>query len=684
MVLSVARSTILSLSRTRSSSQRTAALSGHRIAWVGLGLLGAGFTAFVGQALFAQRPAVTSTDLALYVSLFVGASLMCFGRGLMSEIERPAWLLLSLALMLWAAGEFYLDFELPTNNPPFPSLADAGYLGFYLPLVIALFLLGRARLPRFSASSWLNGVIGALGAMTLTAALIYNPLVRSMSGPPAAIATTLAYPMADLAVFSVLAMLIGLAGWRIGKAFSLIAAALMSFWLSDMAYFLGNAHGTWVSGRWTCLGWPLAAMLLALAAWQRPQPPVAVEERRKVTVFIPLVATALVAGVLLFGDFLNINMLAESLAGATLICLLVRMWQVFSEAHNAAERMETASHTDALTGLANRRRLQLDLGAIVDGLTTGRPGAAFVIFDLNGFKDYNDTFGHPAGDDLLRCLGQQLQAVVEGVGKAYRLGGDEFCVVLPLDDQLSSRVNAAVAALSSSGERFSIDAAYGMAEIPAEAESVVEAMKFADHRMYAQKAGGRASVGTQMRDVLLRALTERDGDLSEHNDNVANLVKQVAIDMSLTQEQIDEAIRAAELHDVGKVAVPDKILFKPGSLTDEEWETMRLHTIVGEKILAASPALVPVARLVRSSHERWDGQGYPDQLREEEIPLGSRIVAVCDAYDAMVSDRPYRKGRPAEAALAELRACAGQQFDPAVVASFLRMMQAQNQGSPLS
>jgi len=132
--------------------------------------------------------------------------------------------------------------------------------------------------------------------------------------------------------------------------------------------------------------------------------------------------------------------------------------------------------------------------------------------------------------------------------------------------------------------------------------------------------------------------------------------------------------RAAELHDVGKVAIPDAILNKAGPLDEAEWSFMRRHTIIGERILLSAPALRPVARLVRSSHERWDGGGYPDGLAQEEIPLGARIVAVCDAFDAMTTDRPYRRRVSDAAALAELRGNAGTQFDPQVVKAFARTL----------
>ena len=170
--------------------------------------------------------------------------------------------------------------------------------------------------------------------------------------------------------------------------------------------------------------------------------------------------------------------------------------------------------------------------------------------------------------------------------------------------------------------------------------------------------------------MLLRALAERNPELGEHISGVAELAEAVARALALTEEQIDHVRHAAALHDVGKMAIPDAILDKPGALDEAEWEFIRRHTIIGERIVAAAPALRPVAALVRSSHERWDGAGYPDALVGEDSPLGARIVSVCDAFDAMVADRPYRSGMAAADALTELARCSGSQFDPAVVAAF--------------
>jgi two-component system, cell cycle response regulator len=232
-------------------------------------------------------------------------------------------------------------------------------------------------------------------------------------------------------------------------------------------------------------------------------------------------------------------------------------------------------------------------------------------------------------------------------------------------------VAGAAAALSERGEGFEIGCSYGAIELPAEAGDVAEALRIADQRMYAQKNAGRMSASRQSKEVLLRALAERNPELRNHLSGVALLAEATAARLRLAHEEIEQVRHAAELHDGGKVAVPDAILTKPGPLDEDEWAFIRRHTLIGERIVSAAPALTNVASLVRSSHERWDGGGYPDGLAGDAIPLGARIVAVADAFDAMTGPRPYSTARSEGEALEELRRCAGTQFDPAVVDAFI-------------
>jgi diguanylate cyclase (GGDEF)-like protein len=368
-------------------------------------------------------------------------------------------------------------------------------------------------------------------------------------------------------------------------------------------------------------------------------------------------------------------------APLAMLALALLMVLVGGASSRAARReLEGQATTDGLTGLGNRRKLLADLDRRVRHARAGDPGV-LTLFDLNGFKNYNDTFGHQAGDALLMRLGSALaDAVAPLGGHAYRPGGDEFCVIASAALQ-GPVEQAACRALSESGDGFSVSAAFGSAVIPDQARDASEAMRKADEAMYAQKHSGRATADRQSSDVLLRALAERHPHLGDHQDGVAELAAEVARRAGIDGDELTQVCHAAALHDVGKVAIPDAIINKPAALDAEEWTFMRRHTIIGERIIAAAPALGGAAKLVRSSHEAFDGSGYPDGLVGADIPLGARIIAICDAFDAMISDRPYSEPKTTDQALTELSRCAGSQFDPVLVALFERVI-AERRASP--
>ena len=331
--------------------------------------------------------------------------------------------------------------------------------------------------------------------------------------------------------------------------------------------------------------------------------------------------------------------------------------------------------TDPLTGLRNRRALLEELPRACQRASEEQP-AFLWFFDLNGFKNYNDSFGHLAGDALLARLGQRLRETVEGHGLVYRLGGDEFCIVIdgPVQDPHALFVRAREA-LTEKGGAFTITAAAGAVEIPREADDATQALRLADQRMYREKATTHGGAAELITAVLHAALAQRHPDLGEHSDDVAGDVELLARTIGLDEETIGLIIKAGDLHDVGKLGIPDEIISKPGPLSEEEWAFMKQHTVMGEQIIAAAgPSLERIGPLVRASHERWDGKGYPDGLAGEEIPLGARIITICDSFRAMLDERVYKEALTLEAALAELRRCAGTQFDPRLVEVFCRLV----------
>src|SRR3954447_23465972 len=340
----------------------------------------------------------------------------------------------------------------------------------------------------------------------------------------------------------------------------------------------------------------------------------------------------------------------------------------------ARRELVSEAQTDPLTGLGNRRMLMRDLGVQLmrvqlKAANSARP-LMLMLFDLNGFKSYNDTFGHSAGDDLLARLGRALGAAVASVGGAYRLGGDEFCVLAPIGQQGAEPIiSAAAAALTEHGSGFRIDASYGSILLPSETQDVAEALRLVDQRMYAQKRSTRRSADRQSQDVLLHALHERSPDMGAQAHEVGALAGLVAQRMGLSQEDTQRAIQVGELRDIGRVAIPDAILNKaPQELVEEERAFLRSQPAISERIIAAAPALAQIARLVRSTGERFDGSGYPDALTGDDIPLVSRIVTACHRYVV----RAHQTNSPSHPAvakdiLAALGREAGTRLDPGVV-----------------
>ncbi len=341
----------------------------------------------------------------------------------------------------------------------------------------------------------------------------------------------------------------------------------------------------------------------------------------------------------------------------------------------SSRRVVRELSTDVLTGLRNRRALIEDLPRVCQRASEELPAYVW-FFDLNGFKNYNDSFGHIAGDNLLARLGSRLREVVEPHGTVYRLGGDEFCAVITaaVTDPHALFLQAR-AALVEHGGAFTVTSAAGAVEIPRETREPTHALRLADQRMYREKATSRGGAAELITAVLHAALAQRHPDLGEHCDDVAGDVELLARTIGLDDELVGVIIKAGDLHDVGKLGIPDEILTKPGSLSEDEWIFMKQHTVMGEQIIAAAgPSLERIGPLVRASHERWDGNGYPDGLAGEEIPLGARIITICDSFRAMLDERVYKRAMTLQDALRELRRCAGTQFDPHLVEVFCRLV----------
>jgi two-component system, cell cycle response regulator len=430
----------------------------------------------------------------VYDAVVVCAGLACLTRALRGGPERAAWLAIGASILAWGAGEIWWTLYIEGNaNAPYPSPADIGYLGFYPLAILGLYLLVRARADELDPRLWMDGLIAALGTGALGAALIFEFVADRAEGSSLEVATTLAYPFGDVVLISLIVGIIALTRWRPGRTWTLLLGGLSVMAVADVAFTLQSYEASVPGGDWVEPIYLLSAVLLGAEAWQpeadRILPDARFDGWREMVV-PGIVAVAMIGLVVLQYSNSHESALTTFLWSATMLAVIGRLALSLRENTRLLEQVRT----DPLTGLGSQARLRMDLEQRERSAT--RP-MTVILLDLNGFKRYNDTFGHPAGDKMLGLLGRRLGVAVAPEATAYRLGGDEFLVLteggmvgLGKDERDRLAVGAAEA-LTSSGRGFDLSAAWGVASIPEEADSPAEAMQLADVRMYAQKESRR-------------------------------------------------------------------------------------------------------------------------------------------------------------------------------------------------
>ena len=627
-----------------------------------------------GLAVFAAYTLLAPTDDAyftffntwVYDGLMVLACVIAGSHAYLVARERVAWTVITVAMACWTFGEIWYAVFQPET---YPSVADLGFIAFYPLLYVGIVLLLRSRARTIGRALWLDGATAALAAGAFGAALVFEQVADVTAGSTSVVVTNLAYPLGDILLLSAVFGVFALTGWRPGMRWALLGLGVLSTALADSIYLFQSAEGTYVEGTWIDVLWPTALLLIAASAWVNDRTRAGLTVEGRPLLAVPAICAVIATGILVYDHFTRLNILAIALATGTLALVVVRLAMTFRENSRLFELTRQEAITDVLTGLGNRRQLVSDLERRL--LSEPVAPTLLMLFDLDGFKGYNDTFGHPAGDALLARLGTKLAGVPGDGGTAYRLGGDEFCLLATVGEgEAEPLIDRACDALTERGEGFEIGSSFGAVMLPDEATDASHALQVADERLYAQKYSRRGESERTMA-ALLAALSLREPELESQRADVGSLALDVGTALGLRRDELDELERAAQLHDLGKLAVPDEILHKPEPLDEREWGFVRQHTIVGERILRASPALRSVAGVVRSSHENWDGSGYPDGLAGDDIPLAARIIRVCSAYVAMISDRPYRAALTEEEALNELMRLAGMESDPTVVRVFV-------------
>jgi diguanylate cyclase (GGDEF)-like protein/putative nucleotidyltransferase with HDIG domain len=339
-------------------------------------------------------------------------------------------------------------------------------------------------------------------------------------------------------------------------------------------------------------------------------------------------------------------------------------------------RLADRSRIDPRTGLLTVDAFHGDAEAVLAHAAAAEQPVSLALVDIDDFRSLNARRGTAAGDAALLTVAGRLRGLTRTSDVLGRTGADELAVLMPGTPLAGAR--ACCDRLIEQLERVEIPGA-GVVTVSAGVAAHRPGMTV--EGLLAEAAAGLERAHAEVIDALAATLAERDSYTAEHSASVVEMAKKVAAALGLDEIEVERVGHAALLHDIGKVGVPDRILHKSGPLDGDEWELMREHPLIGERILRAIPGLAEVARMVRHEHERFDGGGYPDGLRADEIPIGSRIILACDAYHAMTSDRAYRSAMGHDEAVAELVRGAGSQFDPKVVSVLLTRVAARCRSS---
>jgi diguanylate cyclase (GGDEF)-like protein/PAS domain S-box-containing protein len=353
-----------------------------------------------------------------------------------------------------------------------------------------------------------------------------------------------------------------------------------------------------------------------------------------------------------------------------------------TERKQLEKRLTELSLYDSLTGLYNRTFFQEEIQRLEDDRYFPM---GIIVCDINGLKLINDTLGHDKGDELLRAAADILRQCFRQSDILARIGGDEFTVLLPNSGEeivqaCCRRIREEVGRFNQQSAGFGISLALGYAVDQAPPTDLEGLFKRADDAMYKEKLQQSHSSRNETVQALIKTLEERDHITEGHAGRLNEYAQKLGRLAGLSADRLQDLQLLARFHDLGKVGIPDFILFKPGPLTREEFQEMKRHCEIGHRIALSLNDLAPIADYILKHHEHWDGRGYPLGLSGEDIPLECRILAIVDAYDTMIHKRPYKEPMSHEDAVAELGRCAGTQFDPELVWEFLRIVQESGEG----
>lgn len=350
---------------------------------------------------------------------------------------------------------------------------------------------------------------------------------------------------------------------------------------------------------------------------------------------------------------------------------IVGLSRDITERKKLENKLRYLSYTDSLTGLYNRSSFDEKLNKYNQEkyLPLG-----IIMGDVNGLKLVNDTLGHLEGDKLIKSISNVLRDVCSNRGSVFRWGGDEFMILLPnCSEQLCENIMKEILDKCKhyDYEFIQLSIALGESVKNSTSQNIYECIKEVEEKVYRRKLLDKKSIRSSITDSLIKSLQEKNTETEEHTERVTTYAYSLGVKLNFKASELDELFLVAKLHDIGKIGINEEILLKPDKLTNDEFIIMKTHSEKGYRILQAMGELENVAKCVLCHHEKWDGTGYPLCLKEDKIPLISRIISIVDAYDVMTSKRPYKKPMTKESAISELIRCSGTQFDPFLVNIFI-------------